>query len=60
MISLSKFKYDTTKSDAAEAARILDQPRRLRAWEDPKLRGKPPAKTLAAKTVTGEMLIMYV
>jgi len=36
------------RRDAALAARM--QPRRARAWEDPKLRGKPPVKTLAAKT----------
>jgi hypothetical protein len=38
----------TSESDAALAAR--NQPRRIRAWENPKLRGKPPVKTLAAKT----------
>jgi len=36
------------KQDAALAART--QPRRVRAWEDPKLRGKPPVKTLIANT----------
>jgi len=36
------------RHDAALAARI--QPRRMRAWENPKLRGKPPVKALAAKT----------
>jgi len=38
------------RRDTALAART--QPRRVRAWEDPKLRGKPPLKTLAAKTDT--------
>jgi hypothetical protein len=38
----------TSESDAAAAAKI--QPRRVRAWEDPKLREKPPIKTLAEKT----------
>ena len=39
---------DMLTSDAALAAK--NQPRRMRAWENPKLRGKPPVKTLAAKT----------
>jgi hypothetical protein len=33
--------------DAAVAAKM--QPRRKRAWEDPKLQGKPPVKPLVAK-----------
>jgi hypothetical protein len=43
-----------TSSDAALLA-ARNQPRRMRAWENPKLRGKPPVKTLAAKTVNGEI-----
>jgi hypothetical protein len=53
LTQFSDFSDCTTKSDAAQAARISDQPRRVRAWEDPKLRGKAPVRTLAAKT--GEM-----
>jgi hypothetical protein len=45
---LAYISLSTATSDAALAAR--NQPRRMRAWENPKLRGKPPAKTLAAKT----------
>jgi hypothetical protein len=35
LTQFSDFTECTTKSDAAQAVRISDQPRRVRAWEDP-------------------------
>ena len=54
-LTFLSWSYFMAVPDAAVAARM--QPRWVRAWEDPKLRGKPPAKPLVAKP--GEPWIIY-